>query len=163
MHVGDFVYVVMVGSSLKEMAKFQLIDLYCRDCGLYFEPWSDEVDSHIERLAARFYVSGNQMAFPYRSVSVSVSWLYKTILDDSFTTYEANLPLTHAEVTTNLHHRTDFLLRLHHLSCNTPCLSLQRKNLSFAKKVEKIKAEVCGIGVAACFIIDAIVSSILGW
>lgn len=163
MHVGDFVYVVMVGSSLKEMAKFQLIDLYCRDCGLYFEPWSDEVDSHIERLAARFYVSGNQMAFPYRSVNVSVAWLYKTIIDDSFTTYEANLPLTHAEVVTNLFHHPSFIAYQNHQPCNTSCLSLVRKNLSFAKKVEKIKAEVCGIGVAACLIIDAIVSSILGW
>lgn len=163
MRVGDFVYVVMVGSSIREFAKFKLIEEYAKDCGLYFRKWDDQVDSHIQRLSAKYKVNGNVIAFPYRSVTVSVSWLYRTILDDSFEAFERNLPLSHNEVVTNLFHHPSFIGYQHHQPCNTSCLSLNVKNLSFEKKVERVKVNLCAAGIVLLVLVDAIISNLMGW
>lgn len=160
---GTVIYQVWVGSYLREFTKLALVQEYCRDCGLYFEKWSGEVDSHIDQAKARFRADANPIRSPFRSASVTVDKLYAMIIDDSFAKFEDNLPMSQFEKWCQFHHTLRYcqflskpiVLRNAHLP--------RRKYLSSKNRVEGQKALFYSFCVLVLLMIDAVVSHIMNW
>lgn len=127
---GDFVYIIWVGSSLREFMKYTLVENFCEDTGWYFELWSPAVDSELKRRASRFTSDGNQAAKPYRLISLSVTECYQTIIDDSWAEVERNAYMTPQETRLRFGHTTAYLLNLHKSNCITMRQPSRRKYLS---------------------------------
>ena len=84
----DVVYKVSVGSSVAEQAKAELVKRYAKDCGMYFERVSDQSDRTIELLANGVFTGKSFPTLYLRRANISISHLFKLIIDDSFVVYE---------------------------------------------------------------------------
>lgn len=160
---GDVIYQVWVGSFLSEFTKLTLVEEYCRDCGLYFQRWSVEVDSHIDKAKARYLTDGNPLAHPFRSASVSISKLYALILDDSFERFEASLPTTRFELWLQFNHRVEYYQSLNSSNVTPSAILPRRKNLSHRNRIEGQKALFYTVCIVVLIVVDAIVSHIMNW
>ena len=160
---GDFIYQVWVGSYLSEFTKLTLVQEYCKDCGLYFEKWSPQVDSHLDKAKARFRLDANPFASPFRSASVTISKLYAMIIDDSFAKFEKNLPITQAEKWMQFHHSLSYYQSLSKTNVLRNAYLPRRKNLSSRNRVEGQKALFCTICIIILIAIDAVVSNFMNW
>ena len=69
--VGVTIYRVWVGSSLKDGAKKNLVELFCKENDLPFVKWSPEDNSLISQFRDKFKVDGCALASPYRTASIS--------------------------------------------------------------------------------------------
>lgn len=142
---GDFIYSVWVGSSRREQAKYLLVREFCRDCSLYFKLNAIEVVSEIEKAKARFRRDGNVNANPFRSASVTISELYRMIVDNSFDAFEANQTENRSSLWWNFHRDLQFIQSqnindvVHHAS---PSGS---KNLSIRKRVHKHEMDITSL------------------
>lgn len=126
----DFVYIIWVGSSLREFMKYTLVENFCEDIGWYFELWSPAVDSELKRRAMRFTPDGNLTATPYRMISLSASECYQTIIDDSWAEVERNAYMTPQEKRMHFGHTPAYLRDFHKSKCNTMRQPSPRNNLS---------------------------------
>lgn len=86
--VDTVVYHVKVGTSDREHVKFALVAEYCKDCGLYFSKVSDSSDRAIRLLEKSLFPGSSFFTSPLRRATISISELYRLILDDSFATFE---------------------------------------------------------------------------
>lgn len=159
----DVIYQVWVGSYLSEFTKLTLVQEYCKDCGLYFEKWSPQVDSHLDKAKARFRLDGNPIANPFRSASVTISKLYAMIIDDSFAKFEKNLPMTPSEKWMQFHHSLSYYQSLSRPNVLRNAHLPRRKNLSSRNRVEGQKALFCTICIIILIAIDAVVSHFMNW
>lgn len=160
---GDVIYQVWVGSYLSEFTKLTLVQEYCKDCGLYFEKWSPQVDSHIDKAKAKFRLDANPVASPFRSASVTISKLYAMIIDDTFAKFEQNLPMTQAEKWMQFHHSLSYYQSLSKTNVLRNAYLPRRKHLSSRNRVEGQKALFYFMCVAVLIIIDAVVSHFMNW
>lgn len=160
---GDVIYQVWVGSYLSEFTKLTLVQEFCKDCGLYFEKWSQQVDSHIDKAKARFRLDANPVASPFRSASVTISKLYAMIIDDTFASFEQNLPMTQAEKWMQFHHSLSYYQSLSRTNVLRNAYLPRRKHLSSRNRVEGQKALFYSLCVAVLIIIDAVVSHFMNW
>lgn len=160
---GDVIYQVWVGSYLSEFTKLTLVEEYCRDCGLYFQKWSVEVDSHIDKAKARYRTDGNPLAHPFRSASVTISKLYALIIDDSFARFEASLPTTRFELWLQFNHRVEYYQSLNRSNVTPSAILTRRKHLSHRNRVEGQRALFCLILIIMLIAIDAIVTNLFNW
>lgn len=128
--VGITIYRVWVGSSLKDGAKKKLVELFCKENDLPFVKWSQEVNSLITQFKDKFKVDGCALASPYRTASISISQLYKLIVDDSFNKFEAENYSTPFEIYLNHRNDPNFVARENRKYRNTSCQPPHAINLS---------------------------------
>lgn len=159
----DVIYQVWVGSSLREQTKLTLVEEYCKDCGLYFKQWSPLVDSALNQAKSQFRKSGNVISNPFRSVSVSISELYRMIIDDSFVTFESKIVMSRFEKWMRFNNTLDYYSTHHNLKCNTSCHPSRRLYLSLDKVSESSKAALCVLGVILLCAADILVSYIFNF
>lgn len=155
---GSFVYVVWVGSSLREFAKRKLVEEFCRDNGIYFEKWDDQVNSFLDEKAQRFRDNGNVFCSCFAFVSVTISELYSMIIDDSFDAFEAKQVATPFEVWMRCHDVPEYVARMNHTKVIQHASPSRSKNLSLKQKGELVQAVACMVGVLILFMLDVIVS-----
>lgn len=84
----SIVYRVKVGTSEREQVKFALVREFCRDCGLYFHQVSDVSDTAIRNFEKRLFTGSRFFTSPLRRASVTITDLYRMIIDDSFDSFE---------------------------------------------------------------------------
>ena len=128
--VGVTIYRVWVGSSLKDGAKKKLVELFCKENDLPFVKWSPEVNSLISQFRDKFKVDGCALASPYRTASISISQLYRLIVDDGFLKFEAENYSTPFEIYLNHRNDPDFVARENRKNRNTSCQPPHAINLS---------------------------------
>lgn len=129
----DVVYKVAVGSSMREQAKMVLVSEFAKDCGMYFQPVSDVSDRAIESLANSLF-TGSAFALMYlRRADISISDLYRMIVDDSFTTFEKNLAEPTAKLRLLSLLSPSFYFINQPSKCITSCQPSRSKYLSHAK------------------------------
>lgn len=157
----SFVYVVWVGSSLRESTKLALVEEFCKDCGWYFKQWSPLVDSALEKRKKFLRVDGNRTAPALTFHSLNIDQCYDAIIDDSWATIEANHVMTPQEKFMRFRNDPSFLLSFHRKQCNTSCSPSERKYLSHRKR-ESVSQLVCAIGLGfVLFLLDAFVSNFI--
>ncbi len=158
LNCGSTVYVVWVGSSLRESTYFSLVQDFCNDVGWYFKQWSDEVDSALELRARYSRVDGTQGVSPLRFISISIWVCYQTIIDDSWAKLDAQSMMSHHERTFRFRYDPENLSQLHHISRDTLRQPSKRKHVSHTYKAGLHHVSALCLGAAMLFILDAIVS-----
>lgn len=156
----DFVYVVWVGSSLRELAILSLVEEYARDTGLYFKRWSPDVDSHIDKARSRYKTNANGFGFAFRTISVTIKELSKLIVDDSFGALEKAYTMTESEKWCRFHNSIEYAAAVNHSNVIRNASPSLRQYLSLAKKGQRVKAVACFIGIMMIFALDALVSHV---
>ena len=126
----SFVYVVWVGSSLRESTQLALVEEFCKDCGWYFKLWSSTVDSVLEKRAKLKRADGTRCVPPFSMMSINIDTCYQTIIDDSWTALESRHVMTPQEKFMRFRRDPDYLKSLHHARCITSCSPSKRKYLS---------------------------------
>lgn len=157
---GSFIYTVWVGSSLREFAKFRLVEEFCRDNGLFFEKWSNEVDSMILEKEHRYRKNGNVFASCFFWESYTISEIYKMMIDDTFDFIEAHHVCKPFEIWLQCHDNPEYIQRMNNLNVSRHANPSRSKNLSFSKRVERIQAVACMVGVLILMLVDALISHI---
>lgn len=155
-----FIYVVWVGSSLRESAKLALVEEYCKDCGLYFHRWSPQVDSALEQMEKGFWLSGTQVGHKHPMISITIHELFDMIIDDSFAEKERNFTLSPFGVWMRFRNTIDYVRYQNKLMGNTKCSPFKRKYLSYGKLTEGRRAALCCVGVLMIFLLDSLMSAI---
>lgn len=92
--INDVVFLVRVGDSQREQIKLALLREYCKDCGFYLRIRGEESDKAIEMLRGSVYKGWNYLFSPLKVAQLSISQLYRLILDDSIGAYEKSLVQT---------------------------------------------------------------------
>lgn len=156
----NFVYVVWVGSSLRELAIKSLVEEYARDCGLYFKRWSPEVDSDIDKAASRYKADANGLGFTFRTISISIQELSNLIVDDSFDALENAYTMSRSEKWCRFRNSIEYVSALNHSNVIRHASPSLRKYLSLAKQSQRVQAVACFIGIVMIFALDALVSHI---
>lgn len=148
MQVGSFVYHVAVGTSDRDQTKLALVREYAKDCGFYFHIRSEQTRIALENARRRFVNGYESWREPFNHAKVSISELYKMIIDDSFSFYESSYVSTPAQI--RYSHQLDplFIQSQNNLQCITKCLTSRRKNLS-----QRLKADTSLVACYFCFIL----------
>ena len=153
-------YVVWVGSSLRELAIKSLVEEYARDCGLYFKRWSPQVDSDIDKASSRYLTDANGLGFAFRSISISIQELSNLIVDDSFDAMKKAYTMSQSEKWCRFRNSIENVSALNHSFVIQNASPSPRKYLSLAKKSQRVRVVACFIGIVILFALDALVSHI---
>lgn len=156
----DFVYVVWVGSSLRELAIKSLVEEYAKDTGLYFKLWSPDVDSLIDKAKSRYQTDANGLGFAFRTISISIKELSNLIVDDSFGAIEKAYTMSESEKWCRFRNSIEYVSSVNHSNVIQNASPSLRKYLSLAKKSQKGKAVACFVGMMILFALDALVSNV---
>lgn len=160
---GDVIYQVWVGSYLREFTKFRLVQEYCKDCGLYFEKWSPEVDSRLDREKSRFNSDGRLFTSPFLSASITIDKLYAMIIDDSFVAFEKSLNLTPFEKWCRYRQTIEYCQSINKTNVSHHAYPHVRKNLSISNGNEAYKA-ACGFaGILVLIVLDILMTNLMNW
>lgn len=163
LNIGDVVYQVWVGSFLREFTKLALVQEYCKDCGLYIEKWSPEVDSRLEKMKALYGGGASVLSSPFLSASITISKLYALIIDDSFESFERNLFLSQSEKWCRYHQTIKYIGTINRSNVIRNAYPPERNNLSLRNRNEGFKAACCFIGILILLAIDAFMSNFMNW
>lgn len=160
---GDVIYQVWVGSYLREFTKLKLVQEYCKDCGLYFERWSPEVDSRLYKEKSRFCSDGRQFTSPFLSASITIDKLYAMIIDDSFESFEKSLNLTPFEKWCRYRQTIQYCQSINKSNVLHHAYPHVRKNLSLRNGNEVYKA-ACGlVGILVLIVLDILMTNLMNW
>lgn len=160
---GSFIYTVRVGSSLREFAKKRLVEEFCRDNGLYFEKWSDEVDSLILEKEHQYRKNGNVFASCFFREVVDIKDFYQMLIDDSFDAFEAKHVCTPFEIWCECHDVPEYIQKMNGVRVTLHANPHKSKNLSFSKKVERVQAAACLTCILILLLVDAFISHIFNF
>lgn len=160
---GDVVYQVWVGSFLREFTKLALVQEYCKDCGLYIEKWSPQVDSRLDKMKARYGGGASVLSSPFLSASITISKLYALIIDDSFESFERNLFWSQSEKWCRYHQTIKYIGTVNRSNVIRNAYPHERNNLSLRNGNEGFKAACCFIGILILLAIDAFMSNYMNW
>lgn len=160
---GDVIYTIWVGSYLREFAKLQLVQEYCKDVGLYLSKWSPEVDSQLDEWKARYRQDGNPLSSPFLTTSITINKLYAMIIDDSFESFEASISMTPFEKWCQYHHTIKYYQSINKTNVIHHAYPPERKNLSVRNRSEVQNAVICGVLVLVLLVIDAIMDNLMNW
>lgn len=156
----DFVYVVWVGSSLRELAIKSLVEEYAKDTGLYFKRWSREVDSDIDKASSRYLTDANGLGFSFRSISISIQELSNLIVDDSFGALEKAYTMSASEKWCRFRNSIEYVSAINRSIVIQHASPSLRKYLSLAKKSQRVRVVACFVGVLMILALDALVSHV---
>lgn len=155
----SFVFVVWVGSSLRESAYLALVEEYCKDCGWYFKKWSPTVDSALEKRAKFSRLDGTRTAPAFQMMSINLETLYQTIIDDSWVALEKSHVMTPQEKFMRFRRDPHFLRAMNHVKSITSCPPSESKYLSHHKR-ESVRDLVYGVAaIILLIIVDGFVST----
>lgn len=157
--VSSVVYVVWVGSSLRESCLLPLVEEFCKDCGWYFKRWSAQVDSALELRTKMSRVDGNRTAPPYRMLSVNLATIYQTIIDDSWATLERSFVMTPQEKFMRFRNDPDYVMSMNSSKRITPCSPSKSKYLSLRKRCERHPLATAIAGIVLLILADTFVST----
>lgn len=87
----DVVFLVRVGESQREQIKLALLQEYCRDCGFYLRIRGEESDKAIGMLRDSVYKGWLYLFSPLKVAQLSISELYRMIVDNILDEYEKSL------------------------------------------------------------------------
>lgn len=90
------VYTVAVGKSQREKIKCELVRQWCHDTGAYFNPRSVNADIALDNLASSLFPSMRDARVLLRTKMVSVSQLYKLIINWSWDEIENDYSVSSA-------------------------------------------------------------------
>lgn len=157
----QFIFVVWVGSSLRETTMLALVEQFCKDCGWYFKRWSSTVDSAIQNRTKLIRADGNKTAPSFSMIQMDIEKCYRTIIDDSWIALEKSFVMSPQE--TMLRHRFNplFLLRLHRRYRNTSCSPSKRKYLSHENESVISGFAMPMVAIVVLILVDAFVSHII--
>lgn len=150
--VDDVVYHVWVGTSQRELTQLSLVQCYCKDCGLFMQPWSDTTAKSVQNLANGLFPGTSASIFLLKRADVTISELYEMILDDSFTAYEKRLARPKGWSTILALFDPSFQRLQTQSKCNTSCLPLIRKYLSDGMEDSLFKAAIAFCLILALFL-----------
>ena len=153
-----FIYVVWVGSSLRELAIKSLVEEYAKDTGCYFRRWTCLVDSHIDEADKRFRGDADALGFVFRSIEVSIKELSNLIVDDSFGAIEKAYVMSQSEKWARFHNRRDYIEEINKSRVSQHVSPSLRQYLSLGMKSQRVQAVACFIGIVMIIAIDALVS-----
>ena len=156
----DFIYVVWVGSSLRELAIKSLVEEYTKDTGLYFKRWSPEVDSDIDKARSRYKTDANGLGFAFKTISITIKQLSNLIVDDSFGALEKAYTMSESEKWCRFHNTIEYVAAINHSNVLQNASPPLRKYLSLTKKSQRVRAVACFGGVVFLFLLDALVSNL---
>lgn len=156
----DFIYIVWVGSSLRELAIKSLVEENARDCGLYFKRWSLLVDSDIDKASSRYKADGNGLGFAFRTISISIQELSNLIVGDSFDALEKAYTMSDSEKWCRFHNSIEYVAAVNRSNVIQHASPSLRQYLSLAKKSQRVRVVACFIGMMMIFALDALVSHI---
>lgn len=159
----DFIYAVWVGSSVREQTIFTLVDEYCKDCGLYFKLWSSHVDSALSKAKAQFRMDDNVIAHPFRTASVTISQLYKMIIDDSFEKFEASQQPNRFQLLLMFRNNPRYIQAHQKYDVILHACPEESKNLSGGKMSDRQKAVACTVALFGLIVLDVIVTQMMNW
>lgn len=159
--IGSFVYVIWVGSSLRESERLALVEEFCKDCGWYFKRWSVMVDSAITMRTRLVRLDGCLTATPFRMVQMSIDECYQTIIDDNWKFIEAHADMTPQEIRMRFGQTPAYLSSYHHCRCITSCHPSNDKYLSRRKLSEGARVAMLSLAIVLLVVLDAIVSRYL--
>lgn len=128
--VGSFIFIVWVGSSLRELTQLSRVEEQCKSKGFYLERWTNLVNSRIEKISAKFVKNGYAIACPFRYASITLSELSSMILNNSFDSFESSIEMTAAEKWYRYHHDLDFIQSQNRISVLRHAYPHERKYLS---------------------------------
>lgn len=129
----DVVYKVAVGSSMREHVKFELVNQYAKDCGMYFRLVSVESDCAISQLAKNLFTGTLFSEMHLRRANISIAQLYEMIIDDSFVFFESSLTESSSKIQLLNLISPSFRYQNSHPHCDTTCQPYRRKYLSHGK------------------------------
>lgn len=92
--VDDVVFLVRVGESQREQIILALLREYCKDCGFYLRIRGVESDKAIELLRESVYKGWRYLFSPLKVTNLSISQLYRLIIDGNIEAYEKSLVQT---------------------------------------------------------------------
>ena len=159
--ITPFVYVVWVGSSLRESTSLALVEEFCKDCRWYFKQWSTTVDSALDLRFRKIRLDGNATAKPYQMIQLSIQKCYQTIIDDSFATLEANYSMSQFELWQRFRNTIQYHTAMNHKLRTTPCPPSRRKYLSRRKSHAFYDLAPAMVAIVLIILLDAIVSGCL--
>jgi hypothetical protein len=128
--VGSFIFIVWVGSSLRELTQLSKVEELCKSKGFYLERWTCLVHSRLEKISAKFVKNGYAIACPFRYASITLSELSSMILNNSFDSFESSIKMTAAEKWYRYHHDLDFIQSQNRISVLRHAYPHERKYLS---------------------------------
>lgn len=156
-----FIFVVWVGSSLRESTLLALVEEFCKDCGWYFKRWSATVDSAIEKRCRLIKADGNKTAPPFTMMDIGIEKCYRTIIDDSWIQLEKSFAMSKQETFMRFRYNPLFLLRYHRRNCITQCSPSERKYLSRRQRDVISGFAVPMVVIVFLIVLDSIVSNII--
>ena len=160
---GDVVYQVWVGSYLREFTKLTLVQEFCKDCGLYFEKWCPQVDSHLDEMKSKYQSDGNVFRSPFVSVSVTIDKLYALIIDDGFAAFEKSICLTPFEKWCRYRQTIRYVQSINKTNVLQNAYPIRRKNLSLSNRNEGLKAACCLVALVLLMALDALMTHFMNW
>ena len=158
--VNDVVYHVWVGNSQRELTQLALVQCYCKDCGLFMQPWSDRTAKSVQNLANGLFPGTSASIFLLKRADVTISELYEMILDDSFTAYEKRLARPKGWQTILTLFDPSFQRLQTQSNCNTSCLPLIRKYLSDGMEDNLFKTAIAFCLILALFLTSGFLEGI---
>lgn len=150
----DVVYKVGIGASMRDHVKFELVRQFASDCGMYFCPVSEESDRALDLLAKNLFPGTSFSRLYLRRADLSISELYKMILDDSFISFERLLVENRNTFRLLSQLSPSFNFLNHTIKCNTTCQPYRRKYLSHAEGAENTRAFIGFCLILALFLIS---------
>lgn len=159
--VGSFVYVVWAGSSLHESGLLALVEEYCKDCGWYFKRWSPNVDSALEKRSKLRRLDGTLAVKPYQMIRLSIQECYDAIIDDSFSSIEANQVMKPQEIFMRFRKTPEYLMAMNVKQRNTTRPPLRSKYLSHRKLNGFYSLAPAMAALVMLFLLDAFISHVL--
>lgn len=159
LNVSSVVYVVWVGSSLRDACLLPLVEEFCKDCGWYFKRWSATVDVTLEMRTKMSRIDGNRTAPPYRMQSVSLAAIYQTIIDDSWVSLERSFIMSPQEKFMRFRNDPHYLMAMNNSKRITPCSPSKSKYLSLRKRCKRHPLATALAGIVLIILADAFVST----
>lgn len=159
--VNSFVFVVWVGSSLRESVKLSLVEEFCKDCDWYFKRWSQIVDTALELRAKQTRLDGTRCVKPYTMIQMGIDECYQRIIDDSWLEVETNHTMTAQEKFMRFRNDPQYLAAYHRKKRITSCSPSRRNYLShgMGNAYYGLAAPVACIVIL--IVLDAIVSNLI--
>ena len=157
---GSFVYVVWVGSSLRESEYLALVECFCKDCGWYFRQWSAKVDSALLLRSKISRADGTKAATPYQMISLSIFKCYQTILDDSWASLEANHVMSPQEKYMRFRNNPKFLMAYHNRKSNTLCPPSNVNTYVRRSRRQSVNVALNLMAILLLLVLDAIITNI---